>query len=141
VEQARPTPTTPHLNRWSGNLPFLEGNTRLNWGAYGMPKPVELILDTIDHHPYSKMWLNIAKEAAEKLGLELKILKEDYMFAIDHGVTDDLGMASLPQIMVKLDEGTIKPVLDQLPLGKNYKPDPEKAVEEIVKKIEELASS
>lgn len=102
---------------------------------------MELILDTIDHHPYSKMWLNIAKEAAEKLGLELKILKEDYMFAIDHGVTDDLGMASLPQIMVKLDEGTIKPVLDQLPLGKNYKPDPEKAVEEIVKKIEELASS
>ncbi|MCE4606684.1 MAG: hypothetical protein F7B59_05035 [Desulfurococcales archaeon] len=106
-----------------------------------MVKPVEIILDTARHHPYSKMWENIAREVAEKLGIELKILEEDYMFAIDHGITDDLGMAALPQIMVKMDDGSIKPVLAQLPLGSNYKPDPGKAVDIAVKKIEELSSN
>ena len=105
-----------------------------------MAKPVEIILDTAKHHPYSKMWENIAKAVAEKLGVELKTLEEDYMFAIDHGITDDLGMAALPQIMVKMDDGSIKPVLAQLPLGSDYKPDPEKAVEVAIKKIEELSS-
>ena len=106
-----------------------------------MVKPVEIILDTARHHPYSKMWENIAREVAEKLGIELKILEEDYMFAIDHGITDDLGMAALPQIMVKMDDGSIKPILAQLPLGSDYKPDPEKAVEIAIKKIEELSSN
>ncbi len=112
----------------------------LQTGVKSMAKPVEIILDTAKHHPYSKMWENIAKAVAEKLGVELKILEEDYMFAIDHGITDDLGMAALPQIMVKMDDGSIKPVLAQLPLGADYKPDPDKAVEIAVKKIEEYSS-
>ncbi|MEB3825231.1 MAG: hypothetical protein LRS47_01010 [Desulfurococcales archaeon] len=105
-----------------------------------MAKPVEVILDTAKHHPYHKMWENIARTVAEKLGVELKILEEDYMFAIDHGITDDLGMAALPQLLIKLDDGSIKPLLAQLPLGSDYKPDPDKAVELALKKVEEYTS-
>ncbi|MCE4615289.1 MAG: hypothetical protein F7B60_07165 [Desulfurococcales archaeon] len=112
-----------------------------SFGVKSMANPVEIILDTAKHHPYSKMWENIARAVAEKLGLELDILEEDYMFAIDHGITDDLGMAALPQIMVKMNDGSIKPLLAQLPLGSNYKPDPEKAVEIAIEKVEEFSSN
>ncbi|MEM2196457.1 MAG: hypothetical protein QW290_05205, partial [Sulfolobales archaeon] len=44
---------------------------------------------------------------------------EDYLFLIEHGDTDEYGMAWLPQLLAELDSGEIvkvltKPVLDSM---------------------------
>ena len=105
----------------------------------GMPKPQKLILDTAEHHPHHKQWMKMAKEVAETLGIELEVKKEDYEFAIQHGVTDELGMAGLPQIMVELEDGKIVPLLHEIPLDEKFQPDFEKGKQVILQKIEELS--
>ncbi len=99
-----------------------------------MTKPVKIILVTAEHHPYHKMWMRIAEKVAKKLEATLEVRKEDYLFVVEHGETDEYGMAGLPQIIAQYPDGTYKPLLSQLPLNEKYKPDEDKAVEEAVKK-------
>ncbi len=106
-----------------------------------MAKIVKVILDTAEFHPLHKAWLNLAKRLAEELGAELEVKKEDYLFAIEHGETDDLGMASLPQLFVQLDDGRIILVMSEYPFDpKTTKPDKNMAYEYAKKKIEEILS-
>ena len=107
-----------------------------------MARITKLVLDTIKHHPLHKMWLNLAKSLAEELGVELEVKEEDYVYAIDHGDTDELGMAWLPQLFAVLDNGEVKLVLSQFPFDpKTTKPDPEAALEEARRKIKEILES
>ncbi|MCE4627643.1 MAG: hypothetical protein F7C34_00635 [Desulfurococcales archaeon] len=104
-----------------------------------MAKVKKIILDTAEFHPLHKAWLNLAKRLAEEFGAELEVKKEDYLFAIDHGQTDDLGMASLPQLFVELDDGRIVLVLAEYPFDpKTTKPDKDMAYEQAKKKILEI---
>ncbi|MEB2836811.1 MAG: hypothetical protein GSR80_000938 [Desulfurococcales archaeon] len=107
-----------------------------------MARIAKLVLDTIKHHPLHKMWLNLAKSLAEELGVELEVKEEDYVYAIDHGDTDELGMAWLPQLFAVLDNGEVKLVLSQFPFDpKTTKPDPQAALEEARRKIKEILES
>jgi len=104
-----------------------------------MPKPKKIVIVTATNHPYHDMWMKLAKEAAEKLGTELEVKYEDYVYLVDHGDTDEYGMAWLPQILIELDNGEVKVLLSQLPLNEAFQPDYEKALETILKKAGELA--
>ncbi|MET1160620.1 MAG: hypothetical protein ABWW65_06635, partial [Thermoprotei archaeon] len=100
-----------------------------------MPKVKKIYLVTATHHPYHELWTKLAKELAEKLGVELEIKYEDYVFLIEHGDTDEYGMAWVPQILAETEDGTITVLLSQLPLDNTLKPDPTKALEIMMNKI------
>ena len=103
-----------------------------------MPKPKKLILVTAEHHPQHKMWVKLVEEIAKQTGLEYEIRIEDYVLLTEHGDTDDLGMAWLPQLLVQLDNGEYKVLLSRMPLNKALQPDVEKAKEEILSKLKEF---
>lgn len=101
----------------------------------------KIILDTAEFHPLHKAWLNLAKRLAEELGVELEVKKEDYLYAIEHGQTDDLGMASLPQLFAELEDGSVILIMAEYPFDpKTTKPDKELAYKEAKKRIEEILS-
>ncbi len=106
-----------------------------------MAKVKKLILVTATHHPLHKLFSKLLDELSEKLGVEKEVKYEDYMFLIKYGETDEFGMAGTPQLLVELDDGTIKPVLTQktMPLTPTLQPDVDKAREMILNKIKELA--
>ncbi|BAN90784.1 hypothetical protein [Aeropyrum camini] len=105
-----------------------------------MGKIVKVILDDLPHHPLHKMWLELAEKIAKELGVELEVKKEDYVFAMEHGDTDDLGMTWLPQLFVQLEDGSVKLVMSQFPFDPaTGKSDPDKAYEEAKSKVEAIA--
>ncbi len=103
-----------------------------------MPKPVKLILVTAKDHPQHKMWVKMAEELSKEFGVELEVRYEDYLLLTEHGETDELGMAWLPQLLVELDNGEIKPLLSRMPLNEALQPDPEKAKEAVREKLRQL---
>ena len=106
-----------------------------------MGKLKKIILDTIEFHPLHKAWVELARRLAEENGVELEVRKEDYVFAITYGDTDDLGMAWLPQLFVELDNGDVRLVLSQYPFNPNTtKPDPEEALKQARDKIKLIVS-
>ncbi len=98
----------------------------------------KIILVSAEHHPYHRKWVELAKSVAEELGVEYELKLEDYVFAIEHGHTDDLGMAGLPQLFAETSRGEIKLLLYELPLNKAFQPDFEKAKEIVLSKIKEI---
>lgn len=106
-----------------------------------MPKVVKIVLDTADHHPLHKEWVKLAKAISEELGVELNIINEDYLFAINHGETDDLGMASLPQLFAVLEDGAVKLLLSKYPFDPvTAKPSEEMAFKEVREKLSQLSA-
>lgn len=103
-----------------------------------LAKAVKIYLVTATHHPYHELWTKLAKELASRVGVELEVRYEDYLFLIEHGDTDEYGMAWVPQILVELDDGTITTLLSQLPLDESLQPDRDRALEIMVNKIKEL---
>ena len=106
-----------------------------------MPKPVKLILVTADHHPQHKLWIQLIEDLSKSVGLEKEIREEDYMLLTEYGDTDDLGMPWLPQLLVQLDDGTIKVLLSRLPLGKDLKPNVEEAKRIVLSRLGELLTN
>ncbi len=105
-----------------------------------MGKVKKVILDTIESHPLHKSWLKLAEQLAREAGVEVEVKKEDYVFAITHGDTDDLGMAWLPQLFVELEDGSIKLVLSQFPFDPNTtQPDPQEAFRQAREKLREIS--
>jgi len=102
-----------------------------------MPKVKKIILVTATHHPYHSLWKKLAEEVANRHGIELEIRYEDYVFLIEHGDTDEYGMAWVPQILAEFDDGSIKVLLSQLPLNEALQPDLGKALEIMEEKIKQ----
>lgn len=107
-----------------------------------MPRIVKVILDTADFHPLHRAWVQLAETLAKELGVELEVKNEDYLYAIQHGETDELGMAWLPQLFVQLDDGSVKLVLSRYPFDPTtVKPSEEMALKEARERIREILSS
>ncbi len=103
-----------------------------------MAKPRKLILVTAPHHPQHKLWIQLLEEVANEKSLDKEVRIEDYVLLVEHGDTDDLGMAWLPQLLVELDNGEIKLLLSRMPLDENLQPSLELAKKEVMKRLEEL---
>ena len=103
-----------------------------------LSKPAKLVLVTAEHHPQHKLWLKLLEQLAEKTGLEKEVKIEDYVYLIEHGDTDEYGMAWLPQLLVELDDGSVKLLISRLPLNKNLQPDINEAEKQVLQKLAEL---
>jgi hypothetical protein len=98
----------------------------------------KLILVTAEYHPLHKYFMTLTDRVVKELGVEKEIKYEDYVFLIEHGDTDELGMAWLPQLLAELDDGRIVLLLSKAPFDAQLKPDVEKGYEEIMSKIKSL---
>ena len=104
-----------------------------------MGRVAKIILVDLPHHPYSKHWKALAEKIANELGVPLEVKNEDYVFAIEHGETDDLGMASLPQLFAVLEGGEIRLLLARFPFNPTtLQADPEEAYRVVKEKIKEV---
>jgi len=84
-----------------------------------MAKLGKIILVTAEHHPLHKHFKELAEELSRRYGVPLEVRTEDYLFLIQHGDTDEFGMAWVPQLLAQLDTGEMvkvltKPVLDSM---------------------------
>ena len=106
-----------------------------------MARIVKLVLDTAEHHPLHKAWLKLSQALSEEFNVELEVRREDYVYAINHGETDELGMAWLPQLFAEMEDGSVRLVLSRYPFDPaTTKPDEEKALEEARSRIREIQS-
>lgn len=105
-----------------------------------MSKVKKLILVTAEYHPLHKYFTTLAEKVAKELGVNVNVREEDYVFLIEHGDTDELGMAWLPQLLAELDDGTITLLLSKAPFDSELKPDLEKGYEEITAKLRTIVS-
>jgi hypothetical protein len=94
-----------------------------------------LILVTAKHHPSDKFFKEVLEEVSIKLGVQKEIKEEDYIFANTYGEKDEFGFAWLPQLFAEYEDGTIKPLITQIPLDKNLSPDKEAAIREVLSKV------
>lgn len=101
-------------------------------------KVSKVVLVTADHHPYHKLWSKLAERLSNTLGVSLEVRKEDYVYLVEHGDKDELGMSWLPQILVELEDGSVHWLLSQLPLNDNLQPDEDKAIEQMTEKLRSL---
>jgi len=85
----------------------------------------KLIFVTSEGHPQHKYFAGIADELSKKLGVEVEVRKEDYVFLSKYGETDDLGLTWLPQLMAELEDGEVIKVLTQPALTPDGKLDAE----------------
>lgn len=107
-----------------------------------MARIVKVILDDLPHHPFHKQWKQLAERLAKELGVPLEVKSEDYVFAVEHGETDDLGMASLPQLFVELEGGEIRLVLSRFPFNPaTMQADPDEAYRQAMERIKEIQES
>jgi len=100
----------------------------------------KLILVTASHHPHHKMFIKLLNKLVEELKVEKEIKSEDYLFLIKHGETDEFGMAWIPQLLVELEDGSIKPILTKMPFDKSLRPDLKEAYKECLSKLKELGA-
>jgi hypothetical protein len=97
-----------------------------------------VVIVTAEHHPYHKFWLKLADKLSKTVNAPLDVKIEDYVYLVEHGDKDELGMTWLPQILVETDDGRVYWLLSQLPLNERLEPSEEKALEEMLRKLREL---
>ncbi len=103
-----------------------------------MPQVSKLILVTARHMPQHKHFVDIAKELASKLGVDLETKEEDYVFLSEYGEKDEFGMAWLPQLFVVVN-GQVKPILTKLPINeKTLSIDVERAKRKAIEALKNL---
>jgi hypothetical protein len=98
----------------------------------------KVVIVTAEHHPYHKFWLKLADKLSKTVNAPLDVKIEDYVYLVEHGDKDELGMTWLPQILVETDDGEVHWLLSQLPLNERLEPSEEKALEEMLRKLREL---
>ncbi len=104
-----------------------------------MPTSIKkFILVTADHHPHHRHFIKLLDRLASELNVDKEIRMEDYLFLIEHGETDEFGMAWVPQLLVEDTSGNIKPILTRMPFDARLKPDLEEAYRQCISKLKEL---
>jgi len=105
-----------------------------------LAKVRKLILVTAVHHPYHSLWVKLTEDLSSELSVEKEVREEDYVFLIEHGETDEFGMAWAPQLIAELDDGGYILLLSKMPLNELLQPDLSKAREEALSKLRILSS-
>lgn len=92
----------------------------------------KIVVVTADWEKLSGLVKKACEEAAKELGVEVKELKEDWDYLVQHGVKDEYGGIDIPQVFLEFEDGSVKHVLTRIPLNEDGKPDVEGAVRTIV---------
>ncbi len=92
-----------------------------------MPKAVALIYVGAEWEKASTNVKRLCEAVSKDLGVTFEVKEEDYDFLMQHGEKDEFGGVNIPQIFVKYEDGSIKHVMDRIPLTSEGKSDNEGA--------------
>lgn len=98
----------------------------------------KIVLVSAEHHPHHVKWLRLAEEVAKESGAHFEYRPEDYLYAIEHGRTDEFGMAGLPQLFAETEEGRVHLLLWEVPLNERLEPDFEEAKRIVLRRLAEI---
>ncbi len=100
----------------------------------------KLVLVTSEGHPQHKYFVSVANVVRDKLGVELEIRKDDYVYLTNYGATDELGLTWLPQLLAELDNGDVIKVLTEPKLTPQGQLDLDGGIKEALDRIGEYAN-
>ncbi|MEM4700395.1 MAG: hypothetical protein QXT74_05560 [Candidatus Nezhaarchaeales archaeon] len=92
----------------------------------------KIVVVTAEWEKLSGLVKKACEEAAKELGVEVKELKEDWDYLVQHGVKDEFGGIDLPQVFLEFEDGSVKHVLTRIPLDEEGRPNVREAVRMIV---------
>lgn len=92
-----------------------------------MPKAVALIYVGAEWEKASTNVKRLCEAVSKETGVTLEVKEEDYDFLMQHGQKDEFGGINIPQVFVKYEDGSIKHVMDRIPLTNEGKSDNEGA--------------
>ncbi|MEN3016982.1 MAG: hypothetical protein ABC585_04255 [Candidatus Methanosuratincola petrocarbonis] len=92
-------------------------------------KVESIILVTADWEKAGQYAMKVCEAVSKAQNVPLEVKKEDYDFLIAHGVKDEFGGIDIPQIFLKLEDGTVKYVMSRIPDKSDGMPDIEKGIQ------------
>ncbi|MEN3036925.1 MAG: hypothetical protein ABC588_06140 [Candidatus Methanosuratincola petrocarbonis] len=92
-------------------------------------KVESIILVTADWEKAGQYAMKVCEAVSKAQNVPLEVKKEDYDFLIAHGVKDEFGWIDIPQIFLKLEDGTVKYVMSRIPDKSDGMPDIEKGIQ------------
>ncbi len=92
-----------------------------------MAKAVALIYVGAEWEKASTNVKRLCESVAKEVGVTFEAKEEDYDFLLQHGEKDEFGGVNIPQVFVKYDDGSVKHVMDRIPLTNEGKSDNEGA--------------
>ncbi|MBC7120105.1 MAG: hypothetical protein H5T33_00780 [Candidatus Methanosuratus sp.] len=88
-----------------------------------------IILVTADWEKAGQYAAKVCEAVSKAHNVPLEVKKEDYDFLIAHGVKDEFGGIEIPQIFLKLEDGTVKYIMSRIPDRSDGMPDIEKGIQ------------
>ncbi|MEN3051551.1 MAG: hypothetical protein ABC596_07085 [Candidatus Methanosuratincola petrocarbonis] len=92
-------------------------------------KVESIILVTADWEKAGQYAMKVCEAVSKAQNVPLEVKKEDYDFLIAHGVKDEFGGIDIPQVFLKLEDGTVKYVMSRIPDKSDGMPDIEKGIQ------------
>ncbi|MDI9608978.1 MAG: hypothetical protein QFX34_01705 [Candidatus Verstraetearchaeota archaeon] len=92
-------------------------------------KVESIILVTADWEKAGQYAMKVCEAVSKAQNVPLEVKKEDYDFLIAHGVKDEFGGIDIPQVFLKLEDGTVKYVMSRIPDRSDGMPDIEKGIQ------------
>jgi len=92
-------------------------------------KVESIILVTADWEKAGQYAMKVCDAVSKAQNVPLEVKKEDYDFLIAHGVKDEFGGIDIPQVFLKLEDGTVKYVMSRIPDKSDGMPDVEKGIQ------------
>lgn len=92
-------------------------------------KVESIILVTADWEKAGQYAMKVCDSVSKAQNVPLEVKKEDYDFLIAHGVKDEFGGIDIPQVFLKLEDGTVKYVMSRIPDRSDGMPDIEKGIQ------------
>ncbi|MBC7127928.1 MAG: hypothetical protein ABC542_02120 [Candidatus Methanosuratincola petrocarbonis] len=92
-------------------------------------KVESIILVTADWEKAGQYAMKVCEAVSKAQNVPLEVKNEDYDFLIAHGVKDEFGGIDIPQIFLKLEDGTVKYVMSRIPDKSDGMPDIEKGIQ------------
>lgn len=87
-----------------------------------------IIAVTADWEKGSQYVIQVCEAVSKGTDIPLEVRKEDYDLLISNGEKDEFGGVDIPQIFLKLADGTIKHVMTRVPINERGMPDMEKGI-------------
>jgi len=98
-------------------------------------KVESIILVTADWENAGQYAMKVCDAVSKAQNVPLEVKKEDYDFLIAHGVKDEFGGIDIPQVFLKLEDGTVKYVMSRIPDKSDGMPDIEKGIQLLTEAI------
>lgn len=94
-----------------------------------------IILVTADWERAGQYAMKVCEAVSKAQNIPLEVRKEDYDFLIANGQKDEFGGVDIPQVFLKLEDGSVRFVMTRVPDRSDGMPDIEKGIQKLTEAI------